>query len=61
LDPFLLSAIELKEREDTMEQDMKQDMTPEMDVFDMPSVPSSSTTSPPASNTLPVYTPQDMQ
>ena len=61
LDPFLLSAIELKEREDTMEQDMKQDMTPEMDVFDMPSTPPSATTSPPASNSLPVYTPQDMQ
>lgn len=61
LDPFLLSAIELKEREDTMEQDMKQNMTPEMDVFDMPSTPPSATTSPPASNSLPVYTPQDMQ
>ena len=61
LDPFLLSAIELKERENTMEQDMKQNMTPEMDVFDMPSTPPSATTSPPASNSLPVYTPQDMQ
>jgi len=62
LDPFLLSAIELKEREDTMEQNMKQEMTPEMDVFDMPSTaPSSTPASPPASNSLPVYTPQDMQ
>ena len=61
LDPFLLSAIELKEREDTMEQNMKQEMSPETDVFDMPSTSPGAPASPPASNSLPVYTPQDIQ